>query len=130
MAFDFWHNFKREREILNLMRALAKQRVGLVHPIDNVWILEYGVERNEENRRDFLTCLLRGWVEVFQDDVPHGRLDKDGVAKGDVLFESKETTYRLTGEGWAIINRAHQWNVLRAIAAVIGVIFTAYKFIP
>lgn len=127
MAFDFWHNLKRERAILKLMKALAKQRVAMILHPNNIWVIEYAAERTEANRPDFLTCLLRGWIEVYQEKVSTGKVTNMLDSDGRYLFDSKETIFRLTESGWAVINRSHQWAVLRVLAATVSAMIALYK---
>jgi hypothetical protein len=87
----------------------------------NVLVVELAVEANDRDTdTDLRTCLIRGWVEVLHDAVPHGSLTPEGNLP-DSLYTGTTTIYRITDSGWSVIRR----DRLLAISAVI---FAAASF--
>ncbi len=123
MMFLTW---KRERRIRRVLRDLARQRVALVLQPGNIWVLERALQRNGDVEADLQTCLMRGWVEVFQSDTPTGQLTDDLRLPEGRMFPTSETYYRLTEGGWAALNRAHAWMLVNTLIAAASLL-TAFN---
>jgi len=91
--------WKREREIHNVLRRFAKQRVATVLQPGNVWVVEHAIETKGEMSAEIATCLMHGWIEVLHDKVPHGQLVESGNLPVP-LSKRIVPTYRLTEPGW------------------------------
>ena len=113
-------------KIHRLLHRLAKQRVGMVLPPDNIWVIEYAVKRNDETRALLLTCQLRGWVEMLHEAVPSNRLNQNGTLPDGPIFTSKEHIWKLTDSGWAAIQRRHEITILGILVTLIGVIIAVF----
>lgn len=117
MTFREW---RQERRIRRLLRKFSQQRVrGVLQP-GNIWVVERSVDKAKHSDGDFQTCLLRGWLEVFEENIPHGKVDKNGRLPKGPIFQSEEPIYRLTGEGWAIINRDKSMSILSLVVAILA----------
>jgi hypothetical protein len=108
MAFE---NFRRERQIRRVMRALARQRVAVILQPGNVWVVENAPSNLPFQEEAFRTCLLRGWVAVLHEAVPKGSLTPEGNLPNGSMFQSTAPIYRLTEAGWLAINRAQAWVI-------------------
>jgi hypothetical protein len=92
--------WKRERRIRKVPSGLARQRVAMVAPPNNIWIIEQALKRGEHTEADLATCLMRGWVEPLHEDMPWGELDVDNLPRKWPAFTGTQTVYRLTeGDG-------------------------------
>lgn len=67
--FEDW---KREWEIRRVLRRLGRQRVAVVAQPGSLWIIEKALQRNSDTEAMLATCLMRGWVEPLQEDLPTG----------------------------------------------------------
>lgn len=115
--------WKRERKVRRVLRGLARQRVALVLQPGNVWVIECALEHDDDVEAQLRTCLMRGWVEVLQEDMPVGKLTATFELPSGPLFTDRNHLYRLTDSGWAALNRAHAWtlvNTLFAAAALVA----------
>jgi hypothetical protein len=128
MIFDEW---RKERAIKAVLRALARQRVAMILQPGNVWVVEYAPQGSDQMDVALRTCHLRGWVEPIQNAVPTGELKPDGSLP-DPLFRQMNPVYRLTEGGWHVINRTQRWIVATFVVAavtlvvtIIGIILTA-----
>ena len=113
---------QRERQIRKVLSGLARQRVALVLQPGRVWVIEQALQRNEDVEAALMTCLMRGWIEPLQENMPTAELDIANIAAGPPPFTRSETLYRLTEGGWNALNRAHAWTaagVVLALAALI-----------
>ncbi len=104
------------------MRGLARQRVALILQPGNVWVIEKALITSDEIAAALRTCDMRGWVEVAENALPHGKLFPDGSLPKGELFSSAEPVYRLTDSGWAVINRHYMWLLLTGITGIISVL--------
>lgn len=116
-------SWKRERTIRGVLRGIARQRVVMVLS-GNVKVLEKALQRTEENEAAIATCMMRGWVEVLEDDVRVGDLTPEGGLPTGPLYSQRETQYRLTEGGWAAINRSHAWTLVNSLLAMLALIAT------
>lgn len=116
-------NWKRERQIRDVLAGLAKQRVVTVLP-GNVWVIEKSLKRNEVTEACLATCLMRGWVEPLHEDMPVSELDPSSLSLSAQSFAQTQTVYRLTDGGWAAHNRAHVWTLANIAIAVLALIAT------
>jgi hypothetical protein len=117
-------DFRREQQIRRVIRMLARQRVAMILQPGNVLVIENSptLPYQEEALR---TCLLRGWVEVLHDSVPHAALPPDmRLSEGPPMFNSQRTIYRLTEAGWQVINRTQTWVVATFAVAFASLIAT------
>ena len=112
----------RERFVRKTLRKLSRQSVAMVMQPGNIWLIEKAVSYNEENHTALLTCYMRGWIEPIQQGVPSNSLNPDGSIPSGPLFTRKETLYRLTDSGWAVINRSHQLAIITAFLAFVAVL--------
>jgi len=111
--------WRRERKIRQVLRGLARQRVAIVHRGSGIWVIECAMARNDEVEADLATCLMRGWVEALQENMPTGTLEFDSTGRAaDPRFDRIENHFRLTDGGWAALNRAHVWTVIGVIVAL------------
>lgn len=113
--FDNW---RRERRIRKVLQGLARQRVATILKPHGIWVIEKSLRRGADTDADLATCLMRGWVEALQEDVPHGNVEQ-ALARTGPIFTSTTTTYRLTDGGWDAINRAHSWMLVGVVLAAI-----------
>jgi hypothetical protein len=58
---------------------------------------------------------LRGWVELYEPDVPTRQLAEDLKLPTGEMFNKRSHIYRLTGAGWDAVNRTHWWTILTLI---------------
>lgn len=119
--FDDW---KRETEIRRVLSGLARQRVALVLQPHRVWVIEKALQRNDDVEALLMTCLIRGWIEPLQEDMPTGNLTDDMKLPAGPMFTRHETLFRLTEGGWAALNRAHAWTAAGVLVAVVALIFS------
>ena len=122
---------RREREIRQTLRKLARQRVALVLQPEDVWVIELAVDDDESTQEALRTCHLRGWVEPIHDALPKGKLTPDGRLPSGEMFSGEGPLYRLTEGGWAVVNRSHQWVVMAIavalaslVASVVGILWS------
>jgi len=118
------HDFRRERQIRRVIRMLSRQRVAMVLQPGNVLVIENSptLPYQEEALR---TCLLRGWVQVLHDSVPHAALPADmRLPNGLPPLSSERTIYRLTEAGWQVINRTQAWVVATFAVAFASLVAT------
>ena len=121
-------NLKREWKVRSVLRGLARQRVALVLQPGNVWVIECALEQDDDVEAHLQTCLMRGWVEVLQEDMPVGQLTATFGLPSGPLFTDRNHLYRLTEGGWAALNRAHAWalvNTFIAVAALVAAFLLA-----
>jgi hypothetical protein len=100
-------NWMREREIREVLRGLARQRIAVVHQPGGIQVIEKALKRGDTTEAALATCHMRGWVEVMHDEMPVGDIDPDNLPNHLPPFTRTETIYRLTEGGWAALNRAH-----------------------
>ena len=119
--FDDW---KRERQIRRVLSGLARQRVALVLQPSRLWVIEKALQRNDDVEALLMTCLIRGWIEPLQENMPTGSLTDDLKLPTGPMFTRQETLFRLTEGGWAALNRAHAWTAAGVLVAVVALIFS------
>jgi hypothetical protein len=112
---------KRGFSIYQTLKALSKQRVGLILQPGNVWVIERAVPDDEKTEANLRTCYLRGWVEPIENAIPKGRLTVDGKLPEGSLFSNIGPLYRLTDSGWNAIHRTHEMAFLGVSASLIAV---------
>ena len=122
MAFE---NFRRERQIRRVMRALARQRVAVVLQPGDVWVVENAPSNLPFREEALRTCLLRGWIAVLHEAVPKGSLTPEGNLPNGPMFQSRAPVYRLTEAGWLVINRAQAWVIATFAVAFATLVATA-----
>lgn len=111
-------NFRRERFIRQVLRHVARQRVAMKLEPGNVWVVERALPRDDDTEAALATCLLRGWIDHFQ-DLPTG--DLSNLGKPDrMLYDSVKSHYRLTESGWSVINNAQAWIRMGVLIGVLG----------
>jgi hypothetical protein len=108
---SFFESLRTENQIRRVLRKLSKQRVRAVLP-GNVWLIDNAVPESAESDCALLTCLLRGWVELYDTNVPSRQLPEDLKLPTDKMFNKKSQIYTLSGAGWDAVNRTHLWTVL------------------
>lgn len=113
--------FKRERQIRQVLRSFARQRVVSVLQPGNVWLIE-NVPDLPGKEEAITTCLMRGWVEVLQDAIPKGQLGADGLPDHNEFFKGHGTVYRITDSGWAVINRTQTWVMATFVVSLLGLV--------
>jgi len=112
-------HYRRERQIRNALRAVARQRVTLILQPGNVMVVELCPPDEEWFHEAMQTSLLRGWVAVLHDGIPTGEISTIGGVPQLPQRTQPETMFRLTEAGWAALNRSHEWVVATfAVAAV------------
>lgn len=109
----------RERSIYRTLKALSKQRVGMVIQPGNYWVIEYAMPRSTENEENIQTCLMRGWVEVLHQSVPTKHVPADFNLQ-NMEDQGEQHVYRLTDGGWNAIYRRRSLNLLSIFIALIG----------
>lgn len=119
--FDDW---RRERQVRQVLRGIARQRVALVTQPGNLWVIERALQRNDDVEAALATCVMRGWVETLFDDLPTNTLTSDGRIRPGPLFTRTENHFKLTEGGWAVINRAHLWTMVGVLLAGLSLIAT------
>jgi hypothetical protein len=119
-----FENFRRERQIRKALRAVARQRVAMILQPGNVMVVELSPPDEEWFHEAMQTSLLRGWVAVLYDGVPHGEIGM--VAGRPQLPQSgkPKTMFRLTEAGWATLNRSHEWVLATFAVATATLIAT------
>ncbi|MDO8909509.1 MAG: hypothetical protein Q7W55_13545 [Pseudohongiella sp.] len=109
----------RERSIYKTLKALSKQRVGMVIQPENHWVIEYAMPHTPQNEENIQTCLMRGWVEILHQSVPTEHIPVDfNLQNIEDLGENH--VYRLTDGGWNAIYRTRSLNLLSIFIALIG----------
>jgi hypothetical protein len=111
-------DFKRERQIRRVLSGLARQRVALVLQPHKSWVIERALKRDEVTEAALMTCLMRGWIALLQEDVPTGSLTDDMKLPSGPMFTRTETIYRLTEGGWNALNRMHVWTAAGVLVAI------------
>jgi hypothetical protein len=96
-----------DQTIRSTLRQLAKQRVRVVLPPENYWIVDRAIEKDADTNAALATCFMRGWVEPLENAVPSTQLSPDGRLPPNFRFEGKEMIYRLTSAGWSAIHRSN-----------------------
>lgn len=119
--FDEW---KRERQVRQVLRGIARQRVALVAQPGNLWVIERALQRNGDVEAALATCEMRGWVETLFEELPTNTLTPDGRVRPGPLFARTENHFKLTEGGWAVINRAHLWTMIGVLLAGLSLIAT------
>lgn len=119
-------DFVLEYKIYRLLKKLSRQRAVVILQPGNVPVIEKAVSETEENDWIFYTCLMRGWIEVLQENVPTGALTPKGELPSGEIFTKNKNTYRLTDSGWAAINRSHQWVIFTALISVAAVLISVF----
>lgn len=117
--------WNRERRIRKVLAGLARQRVALILQPHRVWVIELALTRTNEVEADLMTCLMRGWIEPLQENMPMGDLDLTNLGAGPPPFSRTETLYRLTEGGWNALNRMHAWTAAGVLVAVAALILSA-----
>ena len=112
---------RREFSIYKTLRFLARQRIAVILQPGNVWVVEKAMPDTEQNQENIQTCLIRGWLEVFQESVPTGKLTEELKLPSGNIFDGKKAIYRLTDSGWNAIHRSHVLLILSLILALLGV---------
>lgn len=84
-------------------------------------MIEKALARTPENEAAIRTCLMRGWVESLEENMPTGDLEAFLANPDGQMFTRNETIFRLTEGGWATLNRAHAWARVNTILAVASV---------
>jgi hypothetical protein len=101
----------------------------LKHPVpgnNRVWVVEMTPSDSEETANDLLSCLLRGWVEVFEDGVPSSQLRADGSLPAGPLLQQAKPVYRMTDSGWSVVRGTHTiavWGMAVAFLSLAAAIF-------
>jgi hypothetical protein len=117
-------DFRRERSIRRVLRALARQRVAAILQPGGVWLVERAPTNLPFMAEALQTCMLRGWVEVLHHAVPSGALSDKAELQNGPIFQGTKTIYRLTESGWAVINRTQAWIIATFLVALLGVMAT------
>lgn len=86
----------------------------------NVWVIERALERDDDTEAALATCLLRGWVEHFE-DLPTGRIENLSNPNRE-LYDSVESHFKLTEAGWTVINNSQAWVRFGALVAVLSLL--------
>lgn len=114
-----------DRKVYKVLKALSRQRVGMILKPGNIWVIEFALKDSEETEAILRTCEMRGWVETLQESVPKGELNQDGTFKTGVPFSSESVIWRLTDSGWAAIQRRHELTLLGLVIAIVGAAIAA-----
>jgi hypothetical protein len=110
----------REREVRKALRAIARQRVALVHQPSNFQVIERGLPNEEWFQVAVRTAEIRGWVAVLHQDMPTGKLQMHGNEPQFPSNMTPETHYKLTEGGWAVLNRSHAWVLATFMVSGLG----------
>jgi hypothetical protein len=113
---------KNEKYIRNVLKSLSRQRVAIYFPPTNTIVVERAPKDSEGLQEALRTCHLRGWVEPIANAIPHGKLTSDNQLPE--RFDSIQTVYRLTGAGWAVVNRSQFWVIATFIIVSVTLIAT------
>ena len=119
-----WDEWERERQVRQVLRGIARQRVALVAQPGNVWVIERALQRNNDVEAALATCVMRGWAEPLFEDLPTNTLTSEGKVRPGPLFTRTESHFKLTEGGWAVINRAQMWTMLGVLLAGLSLIAT------
>ncbi len=111
----------REYSIYKTLKALSKQRVGLILNPGNVWVIEKAISDSDENEKNLRTCHLRGWVEPLENSIPKGELTSDGNLPSGNIFTKQAPLYKLTDSGWNAIHRTHVITLLGIMLSFIAI---------
>jgi hypothetical protein len=113
---------KFDRKIIQTLRGLARQRVRVVLPPENYWVIDCAIKKDADTDAALATCFMRGWIEPLEHAVPSTQLAPDGSLPANFQFERKETIYRLTSAGWSAIHRS-------GTIAICALLISAMSFI-
>lgn len=115
-----------QHEAYRVIKTLARQQVyGFIADPEGgkpIWYVD-APENVQENRLPLCTCLLRGWIEVFDT----GTQSYAGVPVAQPLIPrggsfddfSKPPYYRITTAGW---NALHRHYLVAKIALALGIL--------
>ena len=117
-----WTSFRRERNIRRVLRSLSGHRVVVVLKPGNVWVVENARTDFRDYEEALSTCLMRGWIDVLHEAVPHGSLQPNGLPSTESSFQKQETIYRITDSGWSVINRTQMWVMSTFAVALLALV--------
>jgi hypothetical protein len=113
---------RREYSIYRTLKALSRQRVAAILKPGGVLLIERAPKEDETTDENLRTCVLRGWVEELERNVPRGSLTEEGHLPPGNPFTGYGTIYRLTDSGWHAIHRTHVIALLALIVGLLAVI--------
>lgn len=130
--------WKQERKIRRVLKRIARQYVSNVAktgwwndarferpvPQEPVLTVRHAFLAEGDDIAAVETCLMRGWVEVLYDKKPSQLIPDDGRPVMGPTWPTDETHYRVTGSGWAALNRAHAWSVARVLIGLLVALLT------
>lgn len=119
-----FQSMRRERQIRQVLRKLARQRVAFILQPTNIWVIEKALTISDDTDAHLKTCYMRGWVEQIEHAIPTGQLTSKGELPKGKLFTGKAPMYRLTDSGWSVINRSHQFTQLTVFLTLLTLIAT------
>lgn len=118
-------NFKRERDVRNALRRIARQRVAMILQPGDVIVVENSPPNAEWFDVAARTAHIRGWVEILHDAMPTAQVRFEG---GTPLIPEQwnpKAHYRLTDGGWSVIHGTHAWTVATFIVSLFALFASA-----
>lgn len=112
-----WYRWKREREVLQVLRGLSRQRVWVIFGPERKWMIENAVKRDDDTDAALATAIMRGWIEPLQHSISWHDTDYVMASKDLAGGDRNEQLYRLTESGWAALNRSHVWTLVNTLLA-------------
>ncbi len=118
------------RSVKQALTAIARQHVTMILP-GNVPVIENSPPRTEQFEAAVLTAHIRGWMEILHEGTPTGQLEFQ--AGKPILPDrlERQTHYRLTDAGWAVIHNTQTWiiatfvvSLLALLASIVAVVVT------
>lgn len=113
-------DFREERQVRRVLRAISRQRVAMVLQSRSVPVVESSPPRDGWFESGVRTCLIRGWLAILYADLPTGIVETHGNTQLPPTEMIPLTHYRVTEGGWAVLNRSQGWVIATFLISGIG----------
>ena len=117
-----FESFKRERQVRQALRLIAKQRAVIALNPGNVFVVENSPADIGWFRVAVTTAQFRGWADILFDAIPSDQLNWQGGQLISPRADDLTPHYRLTEGGWAVLHRAHAWTVATFVVSLLAFI--------
>ena len=124
---NLYHEFK----IWKLLKKISSQRVAMVLKPHNILVIENCVNLSADDDARIATCLMRGWIDIFENSIPCRNLDKNGEILNkplEEIFINTGNLYKITESGWAVIYHQRTKTNLIIILTALTVIISFLTF--